>query len=137
MLRRRGTALVVLSVGLAAVAVGGCGRNDFANDPRPAIPAEVSVKIAKDGIAVSPKEFGSGLVVFTIANLTETPGTLVIQGPINAQSPEVIPEGTASLKLNMDRSGDYEVSADGINARPFSFTVGAPRPSGKNDLLLP
>jgi hypothetical protein len=129
--------LVVLSVGLAAVAVGGCGRNDFANDPRPAVPAEVSVKMANDGIVVSPKEFGSGLVNFTIANLTETPGTLVIQGPINAQSPEVIAEGTATLKIDMDKSGDYEASADGIDAAPFSFTVGPPRPSGKNDLLLP
>ena len=129
--------MVVLSVGLAAVAVAGCGRNDFANDPRPAIPAEVSVKMAKDGIAVSPKEFGSGLVNFTIANLTDTPGTLVIQGPINAQSPEVVAAGTATLKIDMNQSGTYEASADGIDATPFSFTVGPPRPSAHNDLLLP
>jgi hypothetical protein len=128
--------LVVLGVGLAAVAVAGCGRNDFANDPRPAVPAEVTVKIASDGIAVSPKEFGAGLVNFTIANLTNTPGTLVIQGPLNAQSDEITPQGTAQLKVEM-KSGDYEASADGISATPFSFTVGPDRPSGQNDLLLP
>jgi hypothetical protein len=129
--------LIVLGVALAAVAVGGCGRNDFANDPRPAVPAEVTVKIGNGGIAISPKEFGSGLVVFTIANLTDSSGTFVIQGPINAESRPIIPQGTASLKLQMDKSGDYEASSHGIPARPFAFTVGPPSPSGQNDLLLP
>jgi hypothetical protein len=129
--------LIVLGVALAAVAIAGCGRNDFANDPRPAVPAEVSVKIGNGAIAVSPKEFGSGLVNFTVANLTDSSGTFVIQGPINAESGPITPEGTTSLKLDMNKSGDYEASSHGIPARPFSFTVGPPRPSGQNDVLLP
>jgi hypothetical protein len=136
--RRRGTALgLIAAVAFAfALVAAGCGRDDFANDPRPPIPAEVTVKIANDGVAVSPKEFGAGLVNFTIANLTTTPGTLVIQGPVQAESDEVPPAGTASIKTEM-KEGSYEASVDGVNARPFRFTVGSERPSGQNDLLLP
>jgi hypothetical protein len=136
MRRRRAKALgLVAAVALALVAAG-CGRDDFANDPRPPIPAEVTVKIATDGVAVSPKEFGAGLVNFTIANLTTTPGTLVIQGPVQAESDQVPPAGTATIKTEV-KEGSYEASVDGVNARPFQFTVGPERPSGQNDLLLP
>ena len=66
--------LIFAAALVTALVVAGCGRDDFKNDPRPPIPAEVSVKIAKDGVAVSPKEFGAGIVNFTIANLTAEPG---------------------------------------------------------------
>jgi hypothetical protein len=121
---------------VTALAVAGCGRDDFKNDARPPIPAEVSVKIAKDGVAVSPKEFGAGLVNFTIANLTTEPGTLAIHGPVDAGSSEIPPAGTDTIKVDME-TGSYEASVSGLAVRPFSFTVGAERPSGQNDLLLP
>ncbi len=137
MLRERGRPLPFIA---AAVVTGlilaGCGRNDFKNDPRPPIPAEVSVKIAKDGVGVSPREFGAGLVNFTIANLTTEPGTLAIQGPVDASSEEIVPAGTGTIKVDM-KPGSYEASVSGVSARPFSFTVGPERPSGQNELLLP
>ena len=137
MLRERGRLLpFIAAVIVAGLILAGCGRNDFKNDPRPPIPAEVSVKIAKDGVAVSPKEFGAGLVNFTIANLTTQPGTLAIQGPVNADSEEIVPAGTGTIKVDM-RPGSYEASVSGVAARPFSFTVGPERSSGQNDLLLP
>jgi hypothetical protein len=136
MLRRRGRALLVLAVLLAAVAVAGCGRNDFKNDPPPPVPAEVTVKIASDGVGVSPKNFGAGLVNFTIANLTDKTGSLVIHGPVNATSDSLAPAGTQTLKVDM-KTGSYEASVDGIAVRPFNFTVGAERPSSQNQLLLP
>jgi hypothetical protein len=136
MLRRRGRALLFAAALVTALAVAGCGRNDFKNDPRPPVPAEVSVKIAKDGVAVSPKEFGAGLVNFTIANLTEQTGTLAIHGPVNADTTEIPPAGTDTIKVEM-KTGSYEASVDGIAVRPFNFTVGPERPSGQNDLLLP
>ena len=71
---------------MAALVVTGCGRDDFNNDPRPPVPAEVSVKIARDGVAVSPREFGAGLVNFTIANLTNETGSLAIHGPVDTGS---------------------------------------------------
>ena len=136
MLRRRGRALPLAIALVTALVVAGCGRNDFKNDPRPPVPAEVSVKIAKDGVAVSPKEFGAGLVNFTIANLTTDTGTLAIHGPVDASSTEIPPAGTGTIKVDM-KSGSYEASVSGVAVRPFSFTVGPERPSGQNDLLLP
>src|SRR5829696_182284 len=136
MLRRRGQALLVGSALLAALVVTGCGRDDFKNDPRPPVPAEVAVKIANSGVGISPKEFGAGLVNFTIANLTERPGTLAISGPVDADSDEIAPGAAETLKLQM-KTGTYEASVSGIAVRPFNFTVGPERPSAKNDLLLP
>lgn len=138
MLRRRGRALwfsaAVLTV--MAVVVSGCGRNDFKNDPRPPVPVEVTVKIAKDGVALSPKQFGAGLVNFSIANLTDQTGSLAIHGPVNAESPEIPPAGALTFKVDMT-AGRYQASANGIAVQPFGFTVGPERPSGQNDLLLP
>ena len=128
--------LVFAAALVTALVVAGCGRDDFKNDPRPPIPAEVSVKIAKDGVAVSPNEFGAGIVNFTIANLTREPGTLAIHGPVNADSSEIPPTGTGTIKVEM-KTGSYEASVSGFAARPFSFTVGPERASGQNDLLLP
>jgi hypothetical protein len=121
---------------VAALIVAGCGRDDFENDPRPPVPAEVSVKIARSGVGISPREFGAGLVNFTIANLTQTPGTLAISGPVDADSNEIPPGSAETLKVEM-KSGSYEASVSGIAVRPFSFTVGPQRPSGQNELLLP
>jgi hypothetical protein len=129
-------AVFVAAVCLGALVVAGCGRNDFNNDPRPPIPAEVSVKIAPDGVAVSPKEFGAGLVNFTVANLTDETGSLAIDGPVDATSAPVAPGDADTIKVET-KSGDYEASVDGIAVRPFNFTVGPERPSGQNDLLLP
>jgi hypothetical protein len=136
MLRERGRLLLIAAAVLAALVAAGCGRSDFKNDPRPPIPAEVSVKIARDGVAVSPREFGAGLVNFTIANLTTRPGTLAIHGPVDAESSEIPPAGTDMVKADM-KTGSYEASVSGLAVRPFSFTVGPERPSGQNDLLLP
>jgi hypothetical protein len=136
MLRRRGRALLVLAVPLAAIAVAGCGRNDFKNDPAPPVPAEVTVKIAQDGVGIAPKAFGAGLVNFTIANLTDKTGSLAIHGPVSANSDSIAPAGTEILKVEM-KTGSYEASVDGIAVRPFNFTVGPERPSSQNDLLLP
>jgi hypothetical protein len=137
MLRRRGRALVAVAVATtASLLLAACGRDDFKNDPRPPVPAEVAVKIADDGVGVSPKTFGSGLVNFTIANLTDQPGTLAIHGPVDADSDEVPPGAAETLKVQL-KTGTYEASVSGIAVRPFSFTVGPERPSGQNDLLLP
>ncbi|MGH2983125.1 MAG: hypothetical protein ACRDK5_02535 [Solirubrobacterales bacterium] len=124
-----------MGVGLALI-LAACGRDDFDNDPRPPVPAEITVKIGDGQIVVSPKEFGAGLVNFEIANLDDSPATLFIEGPIEAESPEIPARGNNSLKTELE-TGSYEASADGVEARPFSFEVGPERESGQNDLLLP
>jgi len=128
--------LLVAAALLGVVSVAGCGRSDFKNDPRPPVPAEVSVKIAPDGVGVSPREFGAGLVNFTVANLTNETGSLAIQGPVDATSNDIAPGDADTIKVDM-KSGSYEASVDGFTVAPFGFTVGPERPSGKNDLLLP
>ena len=137
MLRRgRASAFASATVVVAALAVAGCGRNDFNNDPRPPIPAEVSVKIAtrrRRGLAQGVRRRPGQLHV---ANLTNQTGSLAIHGPVDADSDQIQPGGAETVKVDM-KTGSYEASVDGIAVRPFSFTVGPERPSGKNDLLLP
>jgi hypothetical protein len=128
--------LAVVVVGVAAVALAACGRDDFDNDPRPPVPAEVTVKIGNGEVVVSPRTFGAGLVNFQIANFEDTPATLAIEGPTEAVSEEIPARGNNSLRTEME-TGSYEASADGVDATPFSFEVGPQRPSAQNDLLLP
>jgi hypothetical protein len=122
---------------VAALAIAGCGRDDFENDPRPAVPAEITVKISDQDVVVSPAEFGAGLVNFTIANLTDEAAILIVEGPTVAQTGEIPPNGNALLKAEME-SGSYDVIAEGPEGVvPFLLEVGPDRPSGQDDLLLP
>ena len=126
----------MIAAAVLVLAAAGCGRNDFKNDPRPPVPQEVAVKIATDGVGVSPKTFGAGLAMFTVANLTNQAGSLTIHGPVSAQTDSIPPAGTGSVKVNLT-SGNYEASVDGFAVKPFRFTVGPERASAQNDLLLP
>jgi hypothetical protein len=128
--------MAVAAALVIAVTAAGCGRNDFKNDPSPPIPAEISVKIANDGVGVSPKTFGAGLAIFTAANLTNQTGSLVIHGPVSVSTDSIPPGGTGQVKTDL-KSGSYEASVDGIAVKPFRFTVGPERPSSQNTLLLP
>lgn len=121
---------------LAAVVVAGCGRDDFDNEPRPPLAAEISVRIGDDRVVVSPAEFGAGLTHFTIANLADTDAAVAIDGPSVAESDEVPPGGTATLKAELV-SGRYRASVEGAEADPFDFEVGPERESAQDDLLLP
>jgi hypothetical protein len=134
--RRRGRALLAATLALAALVVAGCGRDDHENEPRPPVAAEVSVELGQDEVVVSPSEFGAGPTNFTIANLGDRDVVLAIDGPTVAQSDEVPPGGTASLKTELV-SGDYRASAEGGDAAPFNFQVGPERPSAQDELLLP
>jgi len=128
--------LLVAAALLGVLAVAGCGGSDFKNDPRPPVAAEVSAKISSQGVVVSPREFGAGLVNFTVANLTNETGSLAIQGPVDATTPDIAPADTATVKVDM-KTGSYEASVNGFRVAPFGFTVGPERPSGQNQLLLP
>lgn len=124
---------------LALVVVAGCGRDDFANDPRPAVPAQITVKVSNSQVLVSPGSFGAGLVNFTIANLSDETASLVVEDSagILAQSDVMPPGGNALLKAEME-PGLYEAGVEGpAGVIPFEINVGSDRPSGQNDLLLP
>jgi len=134
-MRRRRRALVTAAA-IAALSLAACGGDDFENDPRPAVPEEVSVEIAEDGVVVSPSEFGAGLVNFTIVNLGDTSASLAIDGPISAESDEIAPQTNTTLKTDL-RSGEYEAIAQGTSAASFEFSVGPDRESAQDELLLP
>jgi len=129
-------ALVAAAAAVMALIAAGCGRDDFENDPRPPVPAEISVKIGQGEVVVSPRAFGAGLVNFEIANLGDVPATLTIDGPIETESEEIPARGNNRLKTELE-TGTYEASVTGPEAKPFAFEVGPERESGQNQLLLP
>jgi hypothetical protein len=124
---------------LAAVVLGACGSEDFKNNPRPPAPIALSARISDQEVSVSPntaKAVGAGLATITISNQTDDPTKLLLEGPTDQSSTEIVAQGTADMKLNLEQ-GDYTVSAEDSNARETKLKVGPERPSSQNDLLLP
>jgi hypothetical protein len=138
-MRRRGRALVALAVAVASLALAACGRDDFENNPRPPTAVEISIKVADDGLTVSPREFGAGIANFTILNLGDEPTAIGIAGPTAGESADIPPGTSGVLKLDL-KTGEYEATARDLDleeVEPFDFVVGPDRESSNNELLLP
>ena len=120
---------------LAVLAVAGCGSSDFANDPRPPIPIEVTAKVDNSGVLVSPNRFGAGVTVFTVTNLSDSPVRFGLSGgSTEASTGDIDPGGATSLKVQLDQ-GDYQATAGDLKSYPVK--VGPERASSQNKLLLP
>lgn len=128
-----------------AVAAAGCGAEaDYANDLRPPAPINVTALIDDRRVEVSPRSFGAGPIVLTIANESSRSQKITLEtdeiegdGPGLRQSTSPVnPSGTASLKVDVEE-GTYRlgVAAEGIRAA--SVDVGERRPSAQNELLQP
>jgi hypothetical protein len=136
---RTGTTVLV-----AAALLTGCGGgdDDYANNPRPPAPINVTAAITEDGVTVSPEEFGAGPVVFIIANQTDDARQVTLEadtssGPgIKQTTSPINPDGTASLKVDM-KQGAYEMRVDGTQVEAAQVTVGESRESAQNELLQP
>jgi hypothetical protein len=135
----------LMAATLAALALAGCGSDpDYANDPRPPAPINVTAAITPEKITVSPLQFGAGPIVLIIANETQEPQRVTLetdelagsQGGIKQSTSPINPDGTATLKVDV-REGDYAVSVDGAGIKPARVTVGPERESAQNDLLQP
>jgi hypothetical protein len=131
---------IAIGVG-ALLTIAGCGDDsDFANDPRPPAPIVVTAKVDSQKVVVSPKEFGAGLVNFTVSNQSDDPVSLTLVGPApedNTESGEIPPNGVGNLKAEVSE-GDYEINGgDRSDARPAQVTVGPQRASSSDQLLLP
>ena len=154
--------LAAVAVLAAAAIAAGCGPETHANDPRPALPIEVTVNITEKAIQVQPATIGKStddstpitqnegveqpenssaepaVVVFTTANTTEALTALVIRGRRElAHSGPIVANGNNSYKVALP-TGRYTLEAADIPAaQPVIFTVGPVRVSSQNDLLLP
>ena len=134
---RRAALLAMLAVLL--LAVSGCGGGDEArSQERPPVPINVSVLIGQDKITASPAEFGAGPVTLLIANQSGAAQTLTVDGPRLTRTAGPIPPGdTATVKVTLG-TGEFTVSPEeSANLDPATLTVGPPRDSAQNELLLP
>ena len=132
---------LTLTGALLAVAASGCGSSDFANEPRPPVPIDITANVTSNQVVVSPNRVGGGLADFTVTNQSDSPVRFTLVGPApqdNQQSGDIPPGGVGSLKASL-HEGRYEATAGGGNSRisPDTITVGAERKSAQNDLLLP
>jgi hypothetical protein len=145
MLRAAGAKQRRAVVALALVAAfGGCGGDEFANDPRAAPAVTVGAVVTVKGVTVSPARVGAGAVELLASNQTSRSqrvllrsvrlahgGTRLSQstGPIN-------PGGAASLQADL-AEGTYVVSVRSSAIEPTTLVVGAPRASGSDKVLQP
>lgn len=129
---------------LLMLAVAGCGDDDFANDPRPPTPVELSAVIHDDGVTLSPKREGAGPVLITFVNQTDRAHTITVEGEdVIERTAPIQPQDTATIQKTL-RPGTYEVRAGSSRAvdiedqiPPATLTVGPERTDSNSDLLLP
>jgi hypothetical protein len=128
---------LLLPGAVAALVLAGCGSSDFPNEPRASAPIEITVSIGPRAVKIAPTRVGAGIANFTVANLSSNPASFRLSGPTNPRPTSQIEPG-APTNVSVDlKSGDYQVSAPGSGMRATSLSVGAPRPSSQNKLLLP
>ncbi len=132
----------------AALACGasGCGgsEDDYANQPRPATPINVTAAIGDRGISLSPKTFGAGPIVMIVSNQTAQRHTVTLETQelggsepgLTESTRPVGPGGTARLQADL-RAGTYEIGTRSDAVSPVRLEVGAPRRSAQDELLTP
>jgi hypothetical protein len=138
-MRARATTAAVLAAGLV---IAGCGEEEFANEPRPPVPVELTGVIQDDAVTVSPSRIGAGPILITMSNQTRNEVTITLDGEsITDEVGPVAPLDTATIQKTLD-PGLYEVRAGSDVAlpreiRPAELEIGRERPSSSGDLLLP
>jgi hypothetical protein len=142
---RAGSIRRCLTTVALAGAAAGCGADaDYANDPRPPAPINVTALIDDRRVEVSPRSFGAGPIILTIANESSRSQEITLEtdeidgdGPgLRQRTSPVNPSGTASLKVDVDE-GRYRLGVASPRIRSASVLVGERRPSAQNELLQP
>jgi hypothetical protein len=140
-------------LGIGALAAGGCGgASNFANNPRPPAPVNLTVYINNVRVSVSPRSVGAGPVVFIVTNQAHHSVSLAVVPKGNsdhalADTGPINPQATAQVTVNF-KPGDYTVAttaggkteAAQATARPIRgahLHIGPPRPSASGQLLQP
>lgn len=139
---RTRTAALLAAV-LGVLVLGGCGGDDdFENNPRPPVPEQLTGVITESEISVQPREIGAGPIVLIVSNQTERAHTVTLEGPSGREEVGPInPLDTGRIQHNLNQ-GSYEIKAGSDEAveeeiEAAKLTVGPPRPSSSNDVLLP
>ena len=138
----RSLGVAILAGAAVAILAAGCGDDDFENNPRPAVPKELTGVIQEDKVTVSPAREQAGPILITISNQTDDPHTVILEGDqIREQTPEIAPLDTATIQKTLDE-GEYEVRAGSEEAQrreiaPAVLTIRGKRKSSNDELLLP
>ena len=134
---------VSLSVAAVALMLAGCGGGtDFANNPRPPVPLQLTGVITKEKVTISPNKVGAGPVVITVSNQDHQAHTLTLVGQgIQEQVGPISPLDTAQLQKTLS-PGRYHVTVGTTTATakaitPATLVIGKQRASGSNRVLLP
>lgn len=144
----------------AGAALAGCSADGRENEPRPPIPAGISIQVTGGKISLAPGRVGFGPVSrqqviaderdgeiqgppdqplpvnVTIANTTPRPLRVELVGPSRRISPVVTATGTATMSTRLP-SGIYRVRVAGRKGSTARLVVGPDRSSPQNDLMLP
>lgn len=133
----------LVTVAIAAIAIAGCGEEDFENKPRAPVRVNLTAVIQKDRVTVSPSRgIGAGPFELTISNQTDQPHTVSLEGErVTEKAGSVDPSDTLTIRRTLD-PGTYEVRAGSEKAvpkaiKPAVLEIGAERPDSNSDLLLP
>jgi hypothetical protein len=133
---------------LAALCLGvlifnGCGGgSDFKNEPRPAVPIQLTGVITDKKVTVSPNKVGAGPIVLLIANETNASHAITLIGPkVNTMVSAVNPQTTAKIQATL-LQGHYTVTAGSSHAvahqiAPATLSIGPPRANSSSKVLLP
>ena len=139
-LKARAAALSIS--GILAVAVAACGEDDFANEPRPPIPLQLTGVVRDEGVTISPGNVGAGPIVLTVSNQTGQPHTITLEGEgVEEMVGPVDPTETVSIQKTLE-PGNYSVRAGSPEASPREIApgrlvIGPERDTSSDDTLLP
>lgn len=132
------SALVAAAVSLG---IAGCGDEDHANRDRPPASINVTAAISDGRIHVSPRSFGAGPIRLIVSNQTTSAQAVTIEtdggaSGVTQTSAPIRPGATGTLEADVPE-GEHRISTDDRKVRTAAVSVGAPRPSAQNELLLP
>jgi hypothetical protein len=137
-------ALLLLGV-LAIPGVAACGGGSaFKDNPRPAVPIQLSGVITEKAVSVEPSRLGAGPVNLLISNQSGRSHTVTLEGgPHNttAQVGPINPLDTGRIQETLE-PGTYTVTAGSSQAttqdiQPATLQIGPPRKSSSDKVLLP
>jgi hypothetical protein len=135
------TAFALLAMGGSIFSACG-GEEDFANEPRPPAPIQLTGVITDKGVTVSPDRVGAGPIILLISNQTDEARTVTLEGGETTDTVgPVNPQDVAKLQQTLE-TGDYTVKAGAAKAvakelDEATLRVGEPRDSSSDEVLLP